>query len=156
MVVAPELFDPAHAWAALENAEKILLGPLGIATLDPKDWAYNGFYNNQVDSGVFKTAKGFNYHQGPEWLWVAGYFMRAKLMLAQHYSEGQYLNQTITRIHKFLANHMKMLNESPWRSLPELTNQNGTECHDSCPAQAWSLACFLDLLFDISQIKVKK
>lgn len=91
-----------------------------------------------------------------EWLWVAGYLMRAKLVVAKNYRDGQFLDQTITRIHKFLASHLKMLNESPWRSLPELTNQNGTECHDSCPAQAWSLACFLDLLFDISQIKDKK
>ena len=30
------MFEPEHAWKALDMVETVLLGPLGLATLDPR------------------------------------------------------------------------------------------------------------------------
>lgn len=63
MTVAPELFNPEHALAALKLADKALGGPLGMATLDPSDLQYRPFYDNANDGDDASIAKGLNYHQ---------------------------------------------------------------------------------------------
>merc|ERR1719319_797904 len=65
LAVAPDLACPRRAWAALGVMAARLLGPLGLATLDPADWAYRGDYHNSEQGGDPATAHGANYHQGP-------------------------------------------------------------------------------------------
>ncbi|XP_061784636.1 glycogen debranching enzyme [Nerophis lumbriciformis] len=147
MVVAPELFTVDRAWKALEMAEKKLLGPLGMKTLDPDDMVYCGVYDNPLDNDNYNVAKGFNYHQGPEWLWPVGYFLRAKLYFARKQGEETYA-KTATLVKNVLSRLYTHLERSPWKGLPELTNENGQHCPFSCETQAWSLACVLEVLYD--------
>ncbi|KAK2733736.1 hypothetical protein FQN57_001963 [Myotisia sp. PD_48] len=155
MVVAPDLFNPERALNALFNADKLIRGPTGMATLDSGDLNYRPYYDNSNDSTDFATSKGRNYHQGPEWLWPTGYFLRAllKFYLIRRDTPQDRMDifqQITTRLEAC----KKSLRASPWKGLTELTNKNGDFCADSSPTQAWSAACLLDLYYDASHLKL--
>lgn len=155
IAVAPELTTPKHAWVALKQAEKILLGPLGIKTLDPSDWTYNGDYDNSNNSADSKIAHGYNYHQGPEWLWPVGWLLRAQLAIAPKVGGYEELGRTMSHIKALLAPHLSHMLTDPWRSLPELTNTNGAHCSGSNPAQAWSTGCLLEVLWEMDHVEME-
>ncbi|SCV04841.1 LAMI_0H19812g1_1 [Lachancea mirantina] len=157
MTVAPELFTPELALGALRIADENIRGPIGMRTLDPSDYNYRPYYRNGVDSTDFATAKGRNYHQGPEWVWCYGYFLRAfhifqfkadaKARTRDGSRPSTYLYQ---QLHNRLAGHISWIDKSPWAGLTELTNKDGELCDDSSPTQAWSSGCLLDLFYDLS------
>lgn len=155
MVVAPELFTPTNALIALNAAQNILLGPLGMKTLDPKDWNYRGNYENFNASDNYNIAHGFNYHQGPEWVWVVGYFLQAKYLFTQKLSnvESKHEIRFIFDVIGRLAEHMA---ESEWKGIPELTNENGKPCEGSCHVQAWSVSGILGFLKLFSSALMEK
>lgn len=155
MVVAPELFNRDHVHTTLLNIERYLLNDdrqLGIKTLSYLDGEYRGYYNNDAENGDISTDKGFNYHQGPEWLWPYGYYLRSRMLFppeswdnstswnekSQYYLGGLYL-------------HNLYMKDDHWNSLPELTNENGVFCSYSCRSQSWSTGTLLDALYDLSK-----
>ncbi|TPX71180.1 hypothetical protein SpCBS45565_g01374 [Spizellomyces sp. 'palustris'] len=154
MVVAPEMFNPDHARHALDVVKEQLVGPLGIKTLDPRDWAYRGVYDNANDGTDATVAHGFNYHQGPEWVYPLGFFLRAYLYFhtkapghdpSKVDSVYAYIQRVLLR-HK---HHILDSTQSPYAGLPELTNENGGFCGGSCPTQAWSGAVMIELVADL-------
>ncbi|KAI9787948.1 MAG: hypothetical protein M1816_007348 [Peltula sp. TS41687] len=152
MCVAPELFDPEKARHALLIADTVLRGPVGMATLDPSDRKYRPYYNNADDSTDFETAKGRNYHQGPEWVWPLGYFLRAFLhfdLMRRKTKEGRI--ESCQQITRRLKGCKKALETSPWAGLTELTNKNGELCSDSVSFPALT-PIIVDLFETLSDI----
>lgn len=153
MVVAPELFDPVHALGALRLADQHLRGPLGMKTLDATDLQYRPYYDNSNDSDDPTTAKGRNYHQGPEWGWPLGYFLRAYLYFDTRVGQGSTdPTKTLYKLHEALLPSRDHIQNDPWAGLPELTNKDGAYCKDSCPTQAWSASTLLDFLDDVHKL----
>ncbi|KAG9312806.1 glycoside hydrolase family 13 protein [Chiua virens] len=150
MTVAPELFDEAHALQALQLADQFLRGPLGMRTLDPSDMQYHPYYDNSNDSDDKAVAKGRNYHNGPEWGWPLGYFLRAYLHFDTRFGAGKNDPlQTLHYLHQTLLEPRHYIQSDPWAGLPELTNEDGAYCKDSCNTQAWSASTLLDVLEEV-------
>lgn len=158
MAVAPDLFSARRAWSALQQVKSRLLGPLGIKTLDPEDMAFRGCYNLDNDSTDGSVAQGFNYHQGPEWVWPVGFFLRAYLTFAirsgaEENNEKERYKEAKSFVMSCLGTHFKEIQTSHWRGLPELTNAEGVECPFGNPTQAWSMATVLEVLHELEKNK---
>jgi len=158
MSVAPELFDPQHAVIALQSAANVLRDVLGMRTLDPSDMTYRPVYDNSNGTDDFSMGQGFSYHRGPPWVWPLGFFLRAYLHFDRQVNGGeeQSRESTLEMFH-FISNQLleqrKHIKESAWAGLPELTNERGAFCADSCPTQAWSASTILDVLEEMHQIE---
>lgn len=154
LVVAPEMVNVEHAWVAITKAEQILMGHVGMKTLDPSDLNYVADYDNSNDSTDKKFAHGWGYHQGPEWLWLTGYLYRAMLTFAS-LREGSHpgcLSKSLRKAKIVLGRLHDLILNSSWKGLPELTNANGAYCPFSCDTQAWSAASLLELMQHVSGI----
>jgi glycogen debranching enzyme len=107
----------------------------------------------------FNSFFSWNYHQGPEWLWVACEYLSARLRVAYALRDKDpqawqsALAEVKDRTHRFIQHIVK---ESAWSSLPELTNRDGRFCPGSCPSQAWSVGCFIETLEILNQQLAKK
>ncbi|KAJ2687046.1 bifunctional 4-alpha-glucanotransferase/amylo-alpha-1,6-glucosidase [Coemansia spiralis] len=160
MTVAPELFNPDHALICLHKMCAVLAAPLGMRTLDPLDMRYRPYYNNSDDSSDAFVAQGINYHQGPEWLWLTGYYLRAllRLMRAAVQKRGEEAERALRTVyhelHANMVNLKRHIAGSAYAGLPELTNKDGAHCHDSCESQAWSSGCLIIALHEIAQLEV--
>lgn len=157
MTVAPQLFDDDKALYALSVIDSVLLGPTGMATLDPSDYGYHPNYINSDDSTDFATAKGRNYHSGPEWIWPRGFFLRAllKFDLMRRKTPEEKL-ESYQQVTKRLHGCTDMIQDTPWAGLTELTNYRGSFCADSCPSQAWSAGCIIDLFHDAQEMSARE
>ena len=47
-----------------------------------------------------------------------------------------------------LYNLLNELEKNEYKGLPELTNENGSYCYDSCSSQAWSAATYLEYFYN--------
>lgn len=155
MVVAPELFEVGHAMNAISLADRVIRGPVGMATLDPEDMNYRPYYHNSEDSTDFTTSKGRNYHQGPEWLWCTGFFLRAFLkfdLVSEKEHEEIGFVETFQQVARRMVGHRQWIRTSHWAGLTELTNKDGELCTDSSPTQAWSSATLIELFADANEL----
>jgi len=141
MTVAPSLFTPSHALYALHIADTVLRGPTGMATLDPSDLNYRPYYNNSEDSADFATAKGRNYHQGPEWLWPTGFFLRALLKFEMMGKGKEERVEVFLGIERRLRGCKEAIERSEWAGLAELTNKGGAFCADSVSFSPFGYSC---------------
>lgn len=128
-----------------------------MKTLDPIDLQYRPHYDNSNDSTDAAIAKGLNYHNGPEWGWPLGYFLRAYLHFDLVAGKGQEdPTETLHHLLGILLPSRRHIRSDPWAGLPELTNENGAYCYDSCATQAWSASTLLDFLEDVHHLAEKK
>ena len=84
-----------------------------------------------------------------EWIWPIGFFLRARLHFAPIVGGKEELKRTIESTEAIISRHLIEVSTNHWRGLPELTNEDGEYCKDSCRTQAWSASTVLEVFWRI-------
>jgi glycogen debranching enzyme len=53
---------------------------------------------------------------------------------------------------ELLKPHKKFIRDDVMRGLPELTNESGAYCRDSCATQMWSCMGMIEVLSDLGEL----
>jgi predicted glycogen debranching enzyme len=131
-----EILDASRFRAVVERAERDLLVPGGLRTLSPTDPLYRGRHQGPP------SERDRAYHQGTAWVWLLGPFCSA-LSKALGPSEG-----TKERVAAILAPLKDHALESGLGTLPEVLDGDAPYRFGGCPAQAWSVAEVLRVLWE--------
>lgn len=153
MWISPSLFNVSNAKSALHVVESVLVGPLGLRTLDPNDPSYRPVYDPSDENEDFYASKGFNYHNGPEWIWLMGPYIASHLNFFVTHPIDSHNIAEVNRIRQRLAPHESQIKRSMWKGLPELTNRDGAECPFACQTQAWSMACLAEVVLMLDKFE---
>ncbi|VDN96203.1 unnamed protein product [Rodentolepis nana] len=99
--------------------------------------------------------------EGPEWVWLTGYYIRSRLIMSQRLVKLDLTNepkvpQAIRESQEILLRLNNHIRYSPWRSLPELTQVNGEYCHASCHSQAWSIGTAIEAVYDLLETNARR
>jgi predicted glycogen debranching enzyme len=136
------LLAPAEAKQVVDFVQRELLTPWGLRTLSPNDPAYHGRYAGGV------MERDAAYHQGTVWPWLMGPFVEAWLRvhgdtaMRRRLASVQYLQPMEDGFQSYGLGH-----------LAEVADGDAPHFPGGCPFQAWSLAEYLRLKFDVLGVK---
>jgi predicted glycogen debranching enzyme len=131
-----EILDARRFRAVVERAERDLWVPGGLRTLSPSGPAYVGRHAGPP------SERDRAYHQGTAWVWLLGPFCSA-LSKALGPSE-----ETKERVAAILNPLRDLVLAAGLGTLPEILDGDAPHRVGGCPAQAWSVAEVLRILWE--------
>jgi predicted glycogen debranching enzyme len=129
-----ELVNKKIAKAILKEVEDLLLTPVGLRSLSPKNYHYKAYY---AGDGL---ARDSAYHQGTVWSWLMGPYMSAKIKI-----DGEAGKEDIRKLLKGFEKH---LTEAGVGSVSEIFDGTEPFFPKGCIAQAWGVAEALRVYLD--------
>jgi predicted glycogen debranching enzyme len=129
-----ELVNKKTAKSILKEVEDILLTPVGLRSLSPKNYHYKPYYAGDA------MARDSSYHQGTVWSWLLGPYMSAKIKI-----DGEAGKEEVRKLLKGFEKHLA---EAGIGTVSEIFDGNEPYYPKGCIAQAWGVAEVLRVYLD--------
>jgi len=116
-----------HGLSILQKTEELLLTPMGLRTLSPKDSRYKGKYIGGVQE------RELSYHNGTVWPWLLGPYFKACVKYKGREEAGK------AKI--LLENYFRQaINANAIGSINEIFDGDAPHTPRGCISQSWSIA----------------
>lgn len=131
-----EILEQKYFRKLVETAARALYTEKGLRTLSPDHPAYKGRYEGPP------SQRDAAYHQGTAWPWLLGPFLTA-------YSKAfGATSSTKNRVQEYLTAAAVPLSQGCLGTLAEIFDGNPPQTPQGCPAQAWSVAEILRVMWE--------